>query len=375
MVDTSRADDATAKGSVGPHVLSSARKGEISLVAIANVFLRRRRWLVIPIVLGVGAAAVESLLVVHYVATSSFSPAGGSTQSSRLVSLAAQFGVPTTGGGQSVEFYSALVTSREILSGAATTRYQFSKGPTPADTATANLLEVYHVTGRGHEDSVRAAVRELKKRVSVGASDASNIVTIVTEADWPDLASQINARLLSLVDSFNVSSRQSQAAEERRFTEGRLAEVKRDLGAAEADLAAFLEQNRTYQNSPRLQFEADRLQRRVTLQQELYTTLAQGLEQARMDEVRDTPVLTIIDHPAGSATADRRLLRNLLLGLVLGGMIGLAAAFAVEYANEKEADAPDEYGEFRRLLRETANDFVVWRRPRRRSQRASGRMG
>ncbi len=44
-------------------------------------------------------------------------------------------------------------------------------------------------------------------------------------------------------------------------------------------------------------FEHDRLERPVSMRQELVTAMAQAYEQARVDEVRNTPVITVIDQP------------------------------------------------------------------------------
>ena len=44
-------------------------------------------------------------------------------------------------------------------------------------------------------------------------------------------------------------------------------------------------------------FGHDRLERQVSVRQELVTAMAQAYEQARVDEVRNAPVITVIDQP------------------------------------------------------------------------------
>ena len=45
-------------------------------------------------------------------------------------------------------------------------------------------------------------------------------------------------------------------------------------------MKAFLVENRQFSNSPQLIFEHDRLERQVTMRQELVTAMAQAYEQA-----------------------------------------------------------------------------------------------
>ena len=101
----------------------------------------------------------------------------------------------------------------------------------------------------------------------------------------------MNRRLLELVTEFNQERRQSQAAAERRFVEARREEAKGELEEAERNLQRFLEQNRSYESSPQLVFEAQRLQRSVDINQQLYTSLAQSYEQARIAETVTHPSL------------------------------------------------------------------------------------
>src|SRR5207245_3853543 len=123
-----------------------------------------------------------------------------------------------------------------------------------------------------------------------------------TRSAWVSLG--IADRLLAGLNQFNLSARQSQAAAERRFVEGRLEEARASLRAAEDALQRFLQANRQIANSPQLTFQRDRLDRDVTLQQQLVTGLVQQYEDARIREVRDTPVITVIERPAIAVRPD-----------------------------------------------------------------------
>jgi uncharacterized protein involved in exopolysaccharide biosynthesis len=116
-----------------------------------------------------------------------------------------------------------------------------------------------------------------------------------------------------------------------RFTEERLAAAQAALQEAERDLEQFLERNRSYEQSPALRFEYSRLQRRLDLRQSVYVALAQAHEQASIEAVRNTPVITVLDHPVGSAEKAKSLFGMLFLGGALGAVGGVGLAFVREY--------------------------------------------
>jgi uncharacterized protein involved in exopolysaccharide biosynthesis len=189
----------------------------------------------------------------------------------------------------------------------------------------------------------------------------SAVVTVEVETDNPQLSARIAERLLEMLNRFNLETRQSQAAAERRFTERRLAEAKGELLEVENRLQAFLEVNRDVGTSPLLRFRQERLEREVSIRQQVVSALAQNYEQARIDEVRDIPLITIVEAPEARALPDSRmLLLRGMLALVAGALLGSLLAFFMAFVRASRTDTADELDEFRRLKRATARDI---RRP------------
>jgi uncharacterized protein involved in exopolysaccharide biosynthesis len=144
------------------------------------------------------------------------------------------------------------------------------------------------------------------------------------------LSQRIATKLLDVLNAFNLARRQSQARSERQFIEDRLAAARAESRVAENRLQNFLTGNRTVFNSPVLQFEQQRLQRDVTITQQVLLTLTQSFEQARIEEVRDTPVITIIEPPNLPVDPQPRgLVKGVLAALVAG--VVLAALWAVGF--------------------------------------------
>jgi uncharacterized protein involved in exopolysaccharide biosynthesis len=255
---------------------------------------------------------VSLVLPSYYTSSVSFVPEEPPTPSlpAGLTGLAAQLGVMPGIRGRSPEFYARLLNGRHLRE--ALVRAGFADGRTLFD---------YYGTG-GHRDSVERAIRKLGKDYSVSVDRATSIVRVDVELRDPEFAAEVANMFMVQIDSFNVQLRRSTARERRLFTEARLGEAQMRLSEAEATLRDFLNQNRAG-NAPALQFERGRLERRVSVAQELYLNLARSAQTARIDEVNDTPVISIVA-PA-YVPMRRSRPRRLLVGFVSGLLAAMAA--------------------------------------------------
>lgn len=329
--------------------------GQPSLVQLTTLLVRRLRLLIaLPVLAGLAALGVSLLLPEQYSVEARFMPESGSGDASRLAGLASQFGVNVGGvdSGESVDFYAELLGSRELLRAAVLTEYTISPEGA-SDSTRATLVELLQVEGETPERRVYAAVQALDELVTARPDPNTEIVTLTTSAPQPELAVQVSRRLIQLVNEFNLDRRQSRAAEEREFLESRVREVEADLRAAEGELEEFLSQNRRYEEWPQLRFQFGRLQRQVDLLQETHTSLSQNLEQARLDEVRNVPVITVLDQPRLPAeqTAPNYLL-NVALGVLLGGMLAVGIIVGSEVTKQAKQSHPKAFADLRTATRE-----------------------
>jgi hypothetical protein len=135
----------------------------------------------------------------------------------------------------------------------------------------------------------------------------------------------------------------------------------------------FYEHNRSSQQAPRLMAEEDRLRREVDVRQEIYLTLNREYETARIDEVNDVPVITVIDPavpPAEKSSPKRGMLA--ILAFVGGGVVAVVLAFGAEHADRLRREDDGEYRELRGRLRGLRADLTALV-PGRRGRRESGR--
>lgn len=335
---------------------------EITLLQLGNVLLRHRYLVVVtPLVVAFLVVAFTLAFPRTFTATASFTPEASENQAGRLSGLASQFGISVPAGeaGQSPQFYADLLETRELLREAVLTEYEVREDPDlpEGDRLEGDLVALLEVEGDTRRLAVANAIRSLRGVVSVSTSPETGVVELSVSTRWPDLSHQVADRMIELVNRFNLESRTTQATAEREFIEGQVARAESALHTAEDSLEAFLERNRSYQSSPELTFRYDRLQRQVNLRQQVYTSLSESLEQARIDEVRNTPVITVVEPPELPARPDpRSLALKGVLGLMLGGMVGVFWAFGREMmATSRESD-PDDYAEFARLKERTKED-------------------
>ncbi len=284
----------------------------------------------LPLALAFLAALASLVMRPQYTSRAAFVPESRAlpTINPSLLGLASQFGVNLGGqSAQSPQFYAEVLRSREILEAVLAT--SFARPTAAADSAP--LLDLLLVRGPNAERRMETGAKLLNARLALDVDPRTSIVRIAVELPGPHLAQAVTSRFLELLNEFNLRRRQSQARERRRFTEQRLQLADSSLRAAEDRIRAFYETNRLWQNSPSLTFEEARLRRELSLRQELQLLLSRELETARLEEVNDTPVLTVVDRADVPQRRSRPRRKVIVVAAgILGAIAGSALALALQ---------------------------------------------
>jgi uncharacterized protein involved in exopolysaccharide biosynthesis len=313
------------------------RPGEHSILSAIRIALRHPKALLLsPIVfvLAVGGYSLNTAL--SYQSKASFLPQ--SSGGGQLKGLAAQLGLDAGGGSpaESPYYYVDLIKLDAVLGRVATDTFQ-----DPQSGRTTPLMNIYGA-GSDTAELRERAVGKLRRRITADADRRTGIVTISATDRSPRLAREIVQSVLDELNRFNQQNRQSRATSERRFAEARLTAARADLQSAEERLESFLVQNRTYVGSPSLQVQAERLNRTVSFRSALVTTLTQNYEQARMDEVRDTPVISIVQPPTLPRHRNTQgLLGRLVFATVIGIFLGVVIAALSEWFRTMRNESPN----------------------------------
>jgi tyrosine-protein kinase Etk/Wzc len=339
----------------GEPARSAPPEAEISIFELMTPLVRRWRLIVATaVVCGLVAAVFLLLQPRTYRAITTFTPENSGTSGlmsslAGLAGIAGQLGLGSSSSNSvSPDFFVKLIHSEEVLRPTLLTEFALDSASRPQP-----LLALLKIRGRSPEEQLQRGVLVLRKRTEANTDKSTGIVTLRVMLQSPQLASNVANHMVRLLNRFNLETRQSQSREQRRFSGERLAEAEKELRAAEQAQLAFLQRNRQYLDSPLLAYEHNRLNREVMLRQEVYQTLTKAYEEARIAEVRDTPVLTVIDsavapvHPSGP----RRVLGT-TVALIFGAALGILLAYlAAARARARRAPTPD-YLEFRAALEE-----------------------
>lgn len=344
---------------------SRSSNEELSILDFVNTVLRRRLLVFgMPVGVGLAVALASLFLSPQYTAFTTFvpeSPSGGVPAG--LSGLATQLGIGGAAGGRTSQFYAEVLKGREIGDRVLMTRFPDPR-PESGPNDSTPLIVLLDADGDTPKDSLLAGRRAIARAVGVTVTRQTGILRLSVETAYPELSAQVANRLLHLLNEFNTEARQSQVRMRRAFVADRLSSAEIELRKAEDDRRTFLQQNRQWQQAPLLALEEDRLRREVQLRQEIFLTLSREYETARIEEVNDTPVLSVIDHavaPLEKSSPMRRLM--VLLAVTVSGVLAIVIAFTFEFLERTRVASSAAGVEFRRLLDEVRRTLTPrgWR--------------
>ncbi len=335
---------------------------EISLLALGSSLLRRRWMISVLIASGILIGLAYGLLSTRvYRSSAVFIPQSSEGGATGLAMAASEFGIrlpATSGSSWGPAVYVGLLESRALLEPIARDTVVVSEDGSQR-IAVVDLLDTQAPNA---ERRIELAVRRLRGMVSASEVKTLGGIQVSVTTKWPSVSLAIAQRLVRGVNEFNLrKTRKLQATAERQFAETQASDAEGLLRAAEDRLQSFLQANRITIGSPQLSFERDRLQRGVLLRQQLYSALLQNREEARLREVRDTPVIVILEEPQLPLVGEsRKVAQKTLIGALFGGFVGALIVFLSGWWATLRGTSNKEAREFIRLLQD-ATPRSLWR--------------
>ena len=165
----------------------------------------------------------------------------------------------------------------------------------------------------------------------------TSIVTLNINASEPKLAMEINKVLIERLDAHQRNYNKAKTSDTKHFIEGRIVDTENELITAEENLKVFMDRNRRIENSPALQLEKQRLEREVTVLTGVFTTLKQQLETTKIEEVKESDYVVILDAPEiplAQSKPNKKIM--VFLASILGIGLGILIAFVRDYAENSE---------------------------------------
>jgi len=265
---------------------------------------------------------ISFVLPTRYEAFTSIIPApkrDGMSVFSQLGANLGDLGIRSPGSADYSTMYPEIVRSRRILDRLLDRSYSVGSDGRPVP-----LIDLIQPKGSGPKRR-ELAIRKMRELVDAVLDNRTDVLTIRVRAPEPKIAAGVANTLDSLLQEFTVNSVTTQAGQNRRFIEGRLAETANSLAKAENGLREFREANLRIGNSPRLLLEEGRFARVLREQEEIYLTLQRQRELAKIEEYRDVPALNILD-PAVPPVFRHSPKRGFmcLIGLMIGGLVSFS---------------------------------------------------
>lgn len=256
---------------------------------------------------------------------------------------------------ESPNFYIQLFQSRELLTRLAQSRFPNPRTDNPRDSAT--LIDILKIKKKDPRLRMELAIKKLTKAIAAGFDIKTNLVAFTVDMQWPELASQVANVLVEEVSSFNRETRVSRAKSKRLFLESRHDSAQMQLRVSEDRQRFFYEQNRGLLTSPALRAEDARIRRDVDLASDLYLNLQRQLEIARLDEINDAALITVIDSAIPPRKAQwPRYGALLFTSTAIGLMLGLLVAGSIAVLADWRARNPESWSDFEHSLGRARSD-------------------
>ena len=246
----------------------------------------------------------------------------GGSHGTQFQGLASEFGINIPGSSSEKSWvYSDIIKSKTISKKLLDKRFdtqKYGKNKT--------LLQILTY---GNEEpkleietlKIIAANKLSNKLISVSEDRKTKIFTISVNTFEAELSKNILTSLTNELDNHQSIYNKNITSKTKNFIIGRIIETKKELDQAEEGLKNFRERNRRIENSFLLQMEEQRLSREVSVLTSVFTTLKQQLETSKIEEVRDSDYIVVIDSPETPLEPSSPQKLKILLGAIIVGFL------------------------------------------------------
>jgi len=168
---------------------------------------------------------------------------------------------------------------------------------------------------------------ELTKRIKAKPGESSTTLNISVEMQDPVVAAQLADSVVSSLTTYIVDYRTQKAKIDLKFVEERHKESENKYRIAQRNLAGYKDRNKNVILASALTSEQN-LQAEYNLAFNIYNTLSQQLEQAKMKVQEKTPVFKVMDPAKVPLQKSKPRTSLILLGMLfLGVFIGVGLVF------------------------------------------------
>jgi uncharacterized protein involved in exopolysaccharide biosynthesis len=313
------------------------QENPIDWIELLSEFWRRRKFITI-FTGGITLITIVIVLILpkQYTSSAVILPDVDKSHLSNLAgisNLAAMAGVNLGGEGSLIQLYPTIIKSEWVLRNVIYHKYKTNKF---ADSV--NLIQYWEYKESTPELNFEVTLKTLQELLDISTDMKLNVITMKIETTDPQLSADILNNAIDELNTFLLTKRTTNASEQRKWIEGRLVEVKKDLERSENALKEFREKNRIVTGSPQLMLEQARLEREVQINNTLYVELKKQYEVARINEIQDIPIVNVMDYarPAAKKSSPKRTITTLVMMFI--SFIGSLTLVFIGYQYKEKID-------------------------------------
>ena len=301
---------------------------------IFNLWAARKKFLMFNVIILILTLTYLLFLAKPYYDTSvTILPDYGTNVSSMLgqfSGLASLAGI-NVGGSTPTQIYQQIITSESVLTPVIYAKYKTEEFPD-----SVNLIQYDEI------EPDESLPPDLQKRrmflkefthltkgvITTDLDRITQILTLTVRMPEGQLSADVANGIARSLDNYIQTQIRTSAKDQREYIDRRMKEVKDSLTIAENKVKDFDEKNKVVGQSPALILEQSRLQRNVDILNTVYLQLAQQSELAKIQEVKDTPVINI-EEAAKNPVIKTGPRRALILIIIMFFSVILSAIYLI----------------------------------------------
>ena len=300
------------------------------------ILKKRIKLIIVITLLSISFAIVYLFFIAQpvYLTTAKLLPTGEDNSLSNIQGLASQFGLALPfQSGSNLSFsdiYPEIVKSRQLTG--IVLEKKFNTRKFGQNQLLKNILSrQYRLDKYDVDERFKRSSEILQDNIKVSKARLTSIVTLEVRGLEPEFAVDLANTIISESDKLQREFKTHQISDKRSFIEERIKDVKKDLESAQEDLKEFRERNRQVQYSPALLLEEERLTTEMDVKKEIFSTLKQQFELAKIEEVEEGATVQILDKPvAPYEKSSPKIFLSIFLSIFIGFGLSVVIAYLMD---------------------------------------------
>ncbi|WP_265767728.1 Wzz/FepE/Etk N-terminal domain-containing protein [Fodinibius salsisoli] len=183
-------------------------------------------------------------------------------------------------------------------------------------------------------------VKKMRQRLSVGVDQETGVISVSSEFPDPQAAAEVGQAGIKLLKEYMREYRTQKATKDLEFVEEQVEKARERFEEAQDKLAQFRDNNLSLATA-KAQTREQELQSQYDLAFNLYNSLNQQLQQARLQLQEQTPVFSVLQPVSVPLNDNTSGFLILMVSGILGGIIALGWVLVQSWWQNAQIDWQD----------------------------------